>query len=171
MQSRSPRKSKDSWTVHNIVEKKRMKWWKSWVRSRKLLEALLLRARRMRYYLKLETRWRDGKSCQELYNYKTENEEQLLKELKTQVAPSERAPVVLFSEVESAVYCVKNIKAPRIDNISRELLKYGGSSVINILSICNKILEKGRWPEKWTKSIILILVPKNPVWNNKTIAR
>lgn len=62
---------------------------------------LLLKARIARYYLK-DLSWRrveeiSTQRCQELYNYQ---EKQLLNELKTQVGPSERAPLVLLSGVE-----------------------------------------------------------------------
>ena len=103
-------------------------------------------------------RWKEY--CQDLYNYNGDKDEQLLDELKTQTVPNERAPLLLLSEVESAVNSLKNNKAPGIDNISGELLKYGGKGVLKVLHcICSKILESGRWPKEWTKSI-LIPIPK-----------
>ena len=48
-----------------------------------------------------------------------------------------------------------------MDNIPAELIKYGGETVIDILtSICNKIWQTGDWPIPWTQSLIITLPKK-----------
>ena len=67
---------------------------------------------------------------------------------------------MLRQEVESAIKPLKCGKAAGVDNVSAELITYGGHPVVEVLhAICNKIWETGKWPSTWTKSII-IAIPK-----------
>ena len=65
---------------------------------------------------------------------------------------------ILKDEVESAIRELKDGKVAGVDNISGELIKNGGESVIKLLTkICNKIWQTGEWPTQWTKSLIIAL--------------
>ena len=55
---------------------------------------------------------------------------------------------------------LKNDKTPGNDNISAELIKHGGESIIKIYTeICQNIWKTKIWPDQWTKSLI-IHIPK-----------
>ena len=63
-------------------------------------------------------------------------------------------------EVQQAVTSLKNNKAPGIDEVSAELLKHGGNSVILWLTnILNQIWRNRKVPRDWRKGII-VKVPK-----------
>ena len=56
---------------------------------------------------------------------------------------------------------LKNGKSPGVDNISAEILKYGGPGVINALTaVCQKIWTSGQWPKDKTQSLIITLQNK-----------
>ena len=58
------------------------------------------------------------------------------------------------------ILTLKNGKSPGPDNIPGELLKHGGESLIKIFTtICQQIWKTKKWPDQWTKSLI-IPIPK-----------
>lgn len=65
------------------------------------------------------------------------------------------------AEVEDVIKKIKNRKAPGLDGISNELLKYGNNCVTKELTkLFNKILDAGKIPEDWKGSITLPLFKK-----------
>ena len=86
--------------------------------------------------------------CSDLYNYQTNGDPNVTschESTNTDDFP------VLRDEVEAAISSLKHGKAAGVDNIPAELIKYGGETVIDILtSICNKIWQTGDWPIPWT---------------------
>ena len=69
----------------------------------------------------------------------------------------------LFSEEELATVLkgLKNNKAPGVDSMINEFLKYGGSEVRNkLLKIMNMIFEKGEVPNYFRKTLIKPLYKK-----------
>ena len=73
---------------------------------------------------------------------------------------NEESLPILESEVRNAILTLKNGKSPCPDNIPGELLKHGGESLIKIFTtICQEIWKTKKWPDQWTKSLI-IPIPK-----------
>ena len=65
------------------------------------------------------------------------------------------------SEIEEAIKSLKKGKSPGIDNIPGELIQAGGEHMTTaLLNICNIIWCKGKWPDNWTKSLIITLPKK-----------
>ena len=96
--------------------------------------------------------------CSELYNHQTQGDPSVL--TNQDVSEEDDFPI-LQEEVEAAIKSLKNGKAAGIDNIPAELIKHGGSAVIDILTrICNKIWQTGEWPTPWTQSLIIMLPKK-----------
>ena len=63
-------------------------------------------------------------------------------------------------EVKEAITSLKNNKAPGADEISAELLKRGGSTVVVWLTaVFNRMWRNGKVPHEWTKGVI-VKVPK-----------
>ena len=63
---------------------------------------------------------------------------------------------ILKSEVENSINMLKNDKTPGNDNISAELIKHGGESIIKIYTeICQNIWKTKICPDQWTKSLII----------------
>ena len=59
-------------------------------------------------------------------------------------------PIPLFHEVESAIYQLKSGKAPGLDNVPSELLKFSDlSSKKAIHTLCCNIWKTGLWPDEW----------------------
>ncbi len=60
------------------------------------------------------------------------------------------------SEIMEAIRKLKLGKAPGLDGIIAEMLKYGGEIVIDwMVWICNLAWEQSRVPEAWSKAIIV----------------
>ena len=60
------------------------------------------------------------------------------------------------AEVRKAIERLKVGKAPGIDGITAEMLKYGGDEVVEwMLHICNLAWKQGVVPEEWMKAIII----------------
>ena len=56
---------------------------------------------------------------------------------------------------------MKKGKSPGIDNIPGELIQAGGEFMISaLLNICNHIWINGKWPDNWTKSLVITLPKK-----------
>ena len=68
---------------------------------------------------------------------------------------------ILEEEVEKAVRMLKDGKAPGVDNIPAEILKHGGPSILDTLTIvCQQIPTSRQGPKDWTKSLIYLLPKK-----------
>ncbi|KAK2178204.1 hypothetical protein NP493_554g00025 [Ridgeia piscesae] len=66
-----------------------------------------------------------------------------------------------LEEVEAAVKSFKKGKSAGADNVTAELVQAGGETQISaLLTICNKIWQRGEWPTPWTQSHIIILPKK-----------
>ena len=64
-------------------------------------------------------------------------------------------------EITKEIKCLKNRKAPGPDNISNEMIKYGGPDLTSRLTdLFQTILKKCRIPEKWKESIIIPIYKK-----------
>ena len=63
---------------------------------------------------------------------------------------------VSVEDVRKAVKKIKNGKAPGVDGITSEMLKYGGESVIEWLTkVCNVCFREGRVPKVWQRAIVV----------------
>jgi hypothetical protein len=61
----------------------------------------------------------------------------------------------ILEEVRDGLGALKNHWAPGADNITAELLKYGGTKVINAIhNLITLIWEQEQIPDEWRKSII-----------------
>ena len=83
-------------------------------------------------------------------------------------------PEPLFHEIESAIYQLKSGKAPGLDNVPSELLKFSDSTSKKAIHLlCCKIWKTGSWPEEWKQQEFVMLHksgdPKN-CGNYRTIA-
>ena len=56
---------------------------------------------------------------------------------------------------------LKKGKSPGVDNIPGELIQAGGEYMSRaLLNICNQIWRDVKWPENWTKSLVITLPKK-----------
>ena len=98
--------------------------------------------------------------CNNLYNYPIKPNIHKLTNRNQNNTDIEETLQILKSEVENAINMLKNDKTPGNDNISAELIKHGGESIIKIYTeICQHIWKTKIWPDQWTKSLI-IPIPK-----------
>ena len=93
---------------------------------------------------------------------------------KDKIAEEEPELKVLKSEVREAIKRLPKNKAAGYDAIPAELLKEGGESVVVFMTnLCNKVLESGKWPTDWSRSVF-IPIPKttgtNKCEKHRTIA-
>ena len=96
--------------------------------------------------------------CKDLYNFKIKPDNNLLKP--NIMNNNEESLPILESEVRNAIRTLNNGKSAGPDNIPGELLKHGGESLIKIFTtICQQIWKTKKWPDQWTKSLI-IPIPK-----------
>lgn len=101
-------------------------------------------------------RWTEYSS--ELYNFQSRGDPGVLN---VREWTNEDDYPVLREEVEAAIRSRKIRKSAAVDNIPAELLKHGGESVVDILTIiCNKIWQTGEWPTPWTQSLMIVLPKK-----------
>ena len=106
---------------------------------------------------KVLERWTEY--CSELYNYKLNGDEQVLNTEKSN--NDDKDDTILMSEIEEAIKSLKKGKSPGVDNIPGELIQAGGDHMSAALfNICNKIWKDGKWPENWTKSLVITLPKK-----------
>ena len=101
-------------------------------------------------------RW--AEYCPELYTFQNKGDPSVL----ICQEPTEEVEFpIIRQEVESAIKTLKCGKAAGVDNVPAELITHGGQPVVEVLhAICNKIWGTGKWPSTWTKSIIIITIPK-----------
>ena len=67
----------------------------------------------------------------------------------------------LRKEAETAIKSLKNWKAAGVDYIPAELIKQGGTEMMDLFTrICNKIWQTGEWSTPWTQSLIITLPKK-----------
>ena len=75
--------------------------------------------------------------CSELYNFNNDKITNILNA--TEPIDNDNYPI-LRREVVSAIQSLKIGKSPGIDNITGELLKFGGENMISVITnVCNKI--------------------------------
>ena len=68
---------------------------------------------------------------------------------------------ILKAEIEEAIKMLKKGKSPGVDNIPGELIQAGGEYMSTaLLNICNQIWRTVKWPENWTKSLVITLPKK-----------
>ncbi|KAK3867667.1 hypothetical protein Pcinc_026891, partial [Petrolisthes cinctipes] len=103
-----------------------------------------------------QSRWTEY--CSELYTHQSRGDPSLLN---VEEPTNEDAYPILRDEVVAAVDSLRSGKSAGVDNIPSELLKHGGESTINMLTIiCNKIWQTGEWPNPWTQSLIIVIPKK-----------
>ena len=106
---------------------------------------------------KILERWTEY--CSELYNYQLNGNEQVL--TTDESTNDDKDNTILKSEIEDAIKTMKKGKSPGVDNIPGELIQAGGEYMTTALhNICNKIWKNGKWPENWTKSLVITLPKK-----------
>jgi len=104
----------------------------------------------------ITNRWTEY--CSDLYNHRTQRDPNIIKS--HDMSNKDNFPI-LREEIVAPVRSLKNGKAAGADNIPAELIKYGGTAVIDILTkVCNKICLTGEWPTPWTRSLIITLPKK-----------
>lgn len=68
---------------------------------------------------------------------------------------------ITSTEVEEAIRALKHNKAPGLDQISAELLKYGGTAVVQrLVELLNECWKNERVPDDWRKGVIIKLPKK-----------
>ena len=98
--------------------------------------------------------------CDELYNFPIQPDTATVN---NPLYPSddEESPSILKREVEEAVRSLKPDKSPGLDNVPAELMKAAGEEMVNALTVlCQKIWDEKKWPEEWTKSLVIPLPKK-----------
>ena len=99
--------------------------------------------------LSILKRWTEY--CQELYNYPIKPDHSIIISQNTDNV--DELPI-LKSDVEYAIQKLKEGKSPGIDNISGELLKYGGDEIVNFFTELYQISWSNKeWPKKWTNRV------------------
>ena len=79
--------------------------------------------------------------CNNLYNYPIKPNINKLTNRNQNNTDIEETLPILKSEVENAIYMLKNDKTPGNNNISAELIKHGGESIIKIYTEMQKYME------------------------------
>ena len=98
--------------------------------------------------------------CRDLYNHNISTDPSLLTSNDTSRDAQADLPV-LREEVEAAIKTLKPGKSPGVDNVPSELIKHGGESTVEALSIlCKKVWHGKRWPSQWTQSLVIPLPKK-----------
>ncbi|KAK3882228.1 hypothetical protein Pcinc_013401 [Petrolisthes cinctipes] len=96
--------------------------------------------------------------CSELYTHQSRGDPSVLN---VEEPTNEDDYPILRDEVVAAVDSLRSGKSAGVDNIPSELLKHGGESTIDMLTIiCNKIWQTGEWPKPWTQSLIIVIPKK-----------
>ncbi|KAK3893242.1 hypothetical protein Pcinc_002931 [Petrolisthes cinctipes] len=96
--------------------------------------------------------------CSELYTHQSRGDPSVLN---VEEPTNEDDYPILRDEVVAAVDSLRSGKSAGVNNIPSELLKHGGESTIDMLTmICNKIWQTGEWPKPWTQSLIIVIPKK-----------
>ena len=70
-------------------------------------------------------------------------------------------PPILPMEVNAAIKRLKRNKAPGNDNITADVLKYGGEPIIRMFtSMFNRCLSEGKLPSSWTNASVILIHKK-----------
>ena len=86
----------------------------------------------------------------------------IILESEQEVDEDDVGPGILDSEIDRALQDMKGNKATGIDKIPVELLKnVGGRGKGEFYNLCRKIYEEGKWPEDFTKTILIPLQKKH----------
>ena len=106
---------------------------------------------------KILERWTEY--CTELYNHEVKGDDKVLDVQESNNDDSE--DIILKSEIEEAINALKKGKSPGVDNIPGELIQAGGEHMTMALhNICKHIWKHGKWPDNWTKSLVITLPKK-----------
>ena len=106
---------------------------------------------------KVLERWTEY--CSELYNYKLSGNVEVLDTDESN--NDDQEDIILQSEIEEAIKSMKKGKSPGLDNIPGELIQAGGEIMSTaLLNICNQIWKNKKWPQSWTKSLVITLPKK-----------
>ena len=98
--------------------------------------------------------------CDELYNFHIRPDAEMLNDSQYPT-DDEESPAILKREVEVAVRSLKAGKSPGVDNVPAELVKAAGEEAVEALTVlCQKIWNEKKWPEEWTKSLVMPLPKK-----------
>uniref|UniRef100_A0A8D8WWM8 Craniofacial development protein 2 n=1 Tax=Cacopsylla melanoneura TaxID=428564 RepID=A0A8D8WWM8_9HEMI len=78
-----------------------------------------------------------------------------------QILEDDNVNIPTISEIRKSIMKMKNNRAPGDDNITAELLKYGGDAVETMmLEIISTIWEKEKMPENWTTGVLCPILKK-----------
>ena len=81
---------------------------------------------------------------------------------------NDQVPFVLQREVESAINKLPNGKAAGDDNVTNEMLKLGGSPLVEILTrLFNRCLTDKQTPDSWKNAVLILLHKKGDKANLK----
>ena len=110
-----------------------------------------------------------------IYSTTFKTDSAVIEELKGQTSQHrDKEPSILKSEVRLAIATMSNGKSPGQDNIPGELLKEGGEQIVDYYTtLCNKVMDTGRWPTQWTTSLVVPLPKKGDLSqckNHRTIS-
>ena len=99
--------------------------------------------------------------CTEPYNCKLKTDASIVKSEDDVENRETEDLLILEEDIAKAVRMLKDGKSPGVDNIPAEILKHGGSGIVDTLTVvCQKIWTSGQWIEDWTKSVIILLPKK-----------
>lgn len=74
---------------------------------------------------------------------------------------------ITTEEIQRTLSKLKNRKTPRVDGITNELIKYGGSLLTELSMLFNKILCAKRIPIQWKESITIPIFKKGTKLDTK----
>lgn len=101
----------------------------------------------------IKLRWKEH--FEELYNTQNKTDPDVLVEIPS-MNLEKSTEDFLKTEIEQAIKELKRNKAPGIDNITAELIKAGGDTIVNALHVLlNKIYYSETVPEEWSRGIII----------------
>src|SRR5437868_8370022 len=108
----------------------------------------------------VKRRWKEY--IEELYSKDTKPNEEDFDLEESQIESDGKGPALLFDEIQSSIKDIKSGKAVGIDDIPVEFLKLlDEGTMTELAKLCIKIYETGKWPEDFTK-VIMIPSQKKP---------